>query len=52
MIRHDFSKISRSMCSIFEKEVKFKFDALCFRDFVLFKWSLIEAPILIVPTNV
>ena len=42
----DFSKITRPMWSILEKEVKFDFDALCLRAFEMLKHNLIEAFIL------
>ena len=45
----DFSKITRPMCSLLEKEVKFYFDEMCFKDFEMLKRNLIEAPILIAP---
>lgn len=41
----DFSKIARPMCILWEKEMKFDFDAMCLRAFELLKMNLIEAPI-------
>ena len=44
-----FFKIARPICSILEKEVKFDYDALRLRAFMLLKKNLIEAPILNAP---
>ena len=44
-----FSKISRPICCILEKEVKFKFDEMFLKAFEILKRNLIEAPILISP---
>ena len=47
----DFSKISRPMCNILEKEVIFDFDAMCLIAFEMLKRNLIEAHILISPDS-
>ncbi|PIN16592.1 DNA-directed DNA polymerase [Handroanthus impetiginosus] len=45
----DFSKISKSLCNLLEKDVPFKFDDACLYAFIDFKGKLISAPIITVP---
>ncbi|PIN00194.1 DNA-directed DNA polymerase [Handroanthus impetiginosus] len=45
----DFSKISKSLCNLLEKDVPFKFDDACLDAFNDLKGRLISAPILTVP---
>ena len=42
----DFSKISRPLCRLLEKDAKFKFDESCQRSFEEIKSKLVEAPIM------
>nr|GEV06314.1 DNA-directed DNA polymerase [Tanacetum cinerariifolium] len=46
---HDFSKISRPMTHLLEKETPFVFSKYCINAFETFKKKLTEAPILVVP---
>ena len=45
----DFSKISRSLCILLEKEEKFEFDEKCKCAFEEIKARLIRAPIMAIP---
>jgi hypothetical protein len=45
----DFSKISRPMTKLLEKDVVFDFDAECIKAFDTLKEKLINAPIMITP---
>ena len=45
----DFSKIARPLCSLMEKDAKFKFDESCQRSFEEIRSKLIEAPIMAKP---
>ncbi|PIN20697.1 DNA-directed DNA polymerase [Handroanthus impetiginosus] len=45
----DFSKISKPLCNLLEKDVPFKFDDACLYAFNDLKGRLISAPIIIVP---
>ena len=45
----DFSKISRPLCRLLEKEAKFEFDEKCKRSFEEIKARLIRAPIMATP---
>ena len=45
----DFSKVSKSLCSLLEKEVKFEFDHDCLAAFELLKKKFIEAPVVVTP---
>ncbi|PIN09694.1 DNA-directed DNA polymerase [Handroanthus impetiginosus] len=45
----DFSKISKPLCNLLEKDVPFKFDDACLYAFNDIKGRLISAPIIIVP---
>ena len=42
----DFSKVSRPLCRLLEKDTKFKFDESCQRSFEVIKSRLVEAPIM------
>ena len=42
----DFSKVSRPLCRLLEKDTKFKFDESCQRSFEAIKSRLVEAPIM------
>ena len=46
----DFSKISRPLCKLLEKEAIFSFDEACMTTFEEIKNKLIEAPIVVAPT--
>ncbi|KAL8116362.1 hypothetical protein AgCh_022748 [Apium graveolens] len=45
----DFSKISKPLCSLLEKDVPFKFDDECLAAFETLKKSLITAPVITAP---
>ena len=45
----DFSKITRPLCNLLEKDAGFDFDEPCLRAFDEIKAKLISAPIMIVP---
>ena len=45
----DFSKISRSLCRLLEKDTKFDFDELCKPAFDEIKSRLVIAPIMVIP---
>ena len=45
----DFSKITRPLCRLFEKDAKFNFDAACQSSFEEIKSRLVEAPIMAKP---
>ena len=45
----DFSKISRPLCNLLEKDVPFKFDDECLAAFETLKKSLITVPVITVP---
>ena len=45
----DFSKISRPLCRLLEKDVKFDFDELCKVAFDEIKSRLVTAPIMVIP---
>ncbi|XP_076902512.1 putative mitochondrial protein AtMg00860 [Bidens hawaiensis] len=45
----DFSKITRPMTRLLEKDVAFDFDADCLKAFEFFKGHLANAPILVAP---
>ncbi|PIM97585.1 DNA-directed DNA polymerase [Handroanthus impetiginosus] len=45
----DFSKISKSLCNLLEKDILFKFDDACLHTFDNLKGRLISAPIITVP---
>ncbi|KAL8116364.1 hypothetical protein AgCh_022750 [Apium graveolens] len=45
----DFSKISKPLCSLLEKDVPFKFDDECLATFETLKKSLITAPVITAP---
>lgn len=47
----NFTKNSKSLCLLLEKDVKFSFDAACFKAFEKLKTSLISAPVLTLPTG-
>ncbi|PIN04144.1 DNA-directed DNA polymerase [Handroanthus impetiginosus] len=44
----DFSKISKPLCNLLEKDVPFKFDDTCLHDFDELKGRLISTPIIII----
>jgi hypothetical protein len=45
----DFSKISKPLCSLLLKDIKFQFDEECKTAFMLLKKKLVTAPIVIAP---
>ena len=45
----DFSKISRPLCRLLEKDTKFKFDESCKAAFEEIKFRLITAPFMVTP---
>jgi hypothetical protein len=45
----DFSKISKPLCNLLEKDVSFNFDKACHEAFVILKQKLISAPVIIAP---
>ena len=45
----DFSKITRPLCKLLEKDTKFNFDAACQYSFEEIKSRLVEAPIMVEP---
>lgn len=45
----DFSKITKPLCNLLEKDVPFLFDNECLKAFEILKATLIAAPILTVP---
>ncbi|KAK6143272.1 hypothetical protein DH2020_023620 [Rehmannia glutinosa] len=45
----DFSKITKPLCNLLEKDVPFCFDDLCLQAFEHIKKALISAPIMVVP---
>ena len=45
----DFSKISKPLCNLLEKDVPFKFDDECLAAFETLKKSLITAPVIMAP---
>jgi len=45
----DFSKISKPLCNLLEKDVPFKFDDECLAAFETLKKSLITAPVITAP---
>ena len=45
----DFSKISRPLCRLLEKDAKFDFDELCKATFDEIKSRLVTAPIMVIP---
>lgn len=45
----DFSKISRPLCNLLEKDVKFSFDEECVKAFELLKERLTTAPVIVSP---
>ena len=45
----DFSKISRPLCRLLEKDVKFNFDESCQSSFEEIRSRLVEAPIMAKP---
>ncbi|MDV3191306.1 MAG: RNase H-like domain-containing protein, partial [Candidatus Phytoplasma australasiaticum] len=45
----DFSKISKSLCSLLEKDVPFKFDDECLAAFETLKKSVISTPVITAP---
>ena len=47
----DFSKISRPLCRLLEKDTKFDFDESCRSAFEEIKSRLISAPIMLTPTG-
>ena len=45
----NFSKISKPLCNLLEKEVPFSFDDACLASFIELKKRLVFTPIIIVP---
>ena len=45
----DFSKISRPLCRLLEKDAKFYFDELCKAAFYEIKSRLVTTPIMVIP---
>ena len=45
----DFSKVSRPLCRLLEKDAKFDFDELCKTTFDEIKSRLVTAPIMVTP---
>lgn len=45
----DFSKLSASLCMLFEKDTSFKFDDVCLKAYENVKKRLVTAPILTSP---
>ena len=45
----DFSKITKHLCCLLEKEAKFEFNEECIKAFELLKQKMISAPIIVSP---
>ena len=45
----DFSRISKPICNLLEKDVPFNFDEHCTEAFEVLKKKLVEAPIVVTP---